>query len=164
VLNDRFRELSSAERKDVRDVVYGSAYACLLIGDTLECCGKDRVSFRKDISLIKPLRFVYSDRSSLISAKVVHIAVGDGRLAALPETAEELKSSDPRTWSFKRTKYPVAALGQGAGRAEFVLTTDGQVFSVSGKPAEWSPVPAFEGRSIKTLVAPFYWSSILNDL
>lgn len=165
ILTEHFsKRMSAGDQKEVIDVVYGDEYACVLMKTALECYGKDLALFRKSLASLEPLRFVFTYKSRLIQSRVVHLITKDGYLYRLPTTSQELQERDPKDWPRSSNLFNKTAIQPWGRGTEIGLTIDGKVLLYKQKSRQWELIPALESRQIRDVIAPFVWSTQLNEL
>jgi len=157
-------ELTAAEQTQLKDVVYGTTFACLMLETSLDCISMDRKNFKIDIKHFVPKSFLFTKNSRLLYANRVHILGEDGYLYLLPESAEELRAKDPTLWmkSSEPSRFAkVAPFGMGY---EILLNSNQEVMVYNKRQRTVSESLNLEKKKYRTLVSPFIWSEKLRDL
>jgi hypothetical protein len=164
VLTRHFAEvLKPAEKADLRDALYTSGYACLLLRQGLRCYRPDRAQFSLTFTHFEAARFLFGERSRLLGPGRVAILGSDGYLYELPSEAGALEGSDPKAWARSERPAPFRAAQAWPG-GEIVLNLDGTLNSFSYRERKALPFKNLTGRKFRDLKAPFVWGKKLEEL
>lgn len=161
-LVEHFRKLPGEKQKKLLDVGYGKQLACLLLNDSLECFDREKLAFTKSLNALRPTRFLTSMDSRVLEPGVLFFFDESRTLYRIPPSAEEVRAQDPESW--KQPASELVGLARWPG-GEIALGLDGQISLLSYRTRRWTPAegPTKDDR-YRQLLAPFYWSTKLQDL
>ena len=136
--------------------------ACLLLSDSLECFDREKLAFTKSLNALRPTRFLTSMDSRVLEPGVLFFFDESRTLYRIPPSAEEVRAQDPESW--KQPASELVGLARWPG-GEIALGLDGQISLLSYRTRRWTPAegPTKDDR-YRQLLAPFYWSTKLQDL
>jgi hypothetical protein len=161
VLTDRFAQLPAEKRSSLVDAAYGSTHACLVLRESLECFGRDRAAFSKGLEGLRPKSVLISNQTRIIEPGILFLFSEDGNLYRLPPETERLRSESPLQW--KTTPSDLRAVQPWTG-GEIALGSDGSLSVLEYRSRRWSPATGRPSSALSDLLAPFYWSTRLNEL
>lgn len=158
----KFRELGPEQREGLLDVFYHQEYSCFLFPTHLQCMnGSNRADIR--LRAIKPLRFLFTERSVLVQENILFIAAENGYLYALPASWDELVTASESDLKRSADAYKVLNIGPWAANDEIVLNQYGAILHYATEEKKWSLIPALRAK-YKKVFAPYLWSKKLRDL
>lgn len=160
----RFAEsLNSSQRQGLLDVIYFGAHACMLFTDHIICDG-DNGYVEKSFTGLRALRFIASEKSTLVESDQVYVVAEDGALYQLPKNYNEYSASEPAQWKRIEKTYDMIGLAPWTKGKELLLGRDGVLATFSKKGETPQPLPATEGRVFEKLIGPYFWSKKLEAL
>lgn len=157
-------ELSASERAAVRDVVYGNSFACIMLESSLDCISLKRENFKVEVKHFTPKSFLFSKNSRLIYSNRVHILGEDGFLYLLPDSAEDLKSTDPRQWQKSAESSRYADVAPFGNSYEILLDSQNEVKVYNKRDRSFSEPVNLVKKKYRAMVSPFIWSEKLREL
>lgn len=164
------QKFSAAERDSLKDVYSGNLhnFRCLLF-DTKVVCRSSNSDTEPELEIpltIKPVQFLLTENSVLVDSGLLMIVAEDGSLAELPSSWSDLKLSvllkdDLARFNKNYGLKSLVTIGDGL---EYGVDFNGNLSSFDPNSKSWSAVKPYSGQKIKRVVAPFFWSKVLENL
>lgn len=155
-------DFTPEEKKNLRDVYYGSNYACFLFAKQLRCesgiTDSVTINFPPEITAAQ----FAAMNEPINGSDIVHVVSETGALYLLPLTQPitEWKISDlSETPSFKNFN----GVGIMPKLVRVALTNKGE-FVTYDDPKDLHVVPELKSHKFKKMMAPYYWTPSLSEL
>ena len=165
-LNRLFATLTSNERSQVKDTLFASKYACILLSNELICLDPKYKVFRKKIPHFVASHFIQQKGSGgpLSGSGSVKISDSKGFWYRLPNDIKNLKTLQPEEWDRTPQSRGLKTIVRLPYGNLLGLSVDGELVKFSRQTRESTEIKSEKLLKFLQLKTPFTWSQKLSEL